>query len=276
MIHGSTEVHIALQTALRQQQVITLHIPQLPPLRATVTAVTHTYADLGCKLHTKLDTQLGLVRISFPFRDEIFHFSSTATQISKNEVRIDTQTSGQRTGNIDNPAPPCRATIAQRLPLQRAHEILHTIRERIQPWAEHRTSLLQTPSAIPDSPKLLITRPLPDSIPDFHLPSEFIPDTPQHRWEVLAPVWYGGYSCGHIELVNCSHQHFAELMSLISVCSLSLAHELLRPETDLQSYTLMQHAGRSLNFAKTTPPTATTGIILPTPSGCCFTTVSST
>ena len=96
MTHGSTEVYLALQQALRHQTPISVHFPQSPETPGQITAVSHTYADIACDLAALPDSQLSLVRISFQFRDAIFSFSAAARRLSPAHLRIDTDTSGRR------------------------------------------------------------------------------------------------------------------------------------------------------------------------------------
>ncbi|AFG37064.1 hypothetical protein [Spirochaeta africana] len=276
MTHGSTEVYLALQHALRRQTPIQIHFPQTPAAAGRVTGVSHTYADISCRLDAPVDSQLSLVRISFPFRDAIFSFSTTARRLSPTQLRIETDTSGERSalqqwsGIPVSASPPF--TAPARPQLHRLHGMLQQIRQLIMPLGEHRISIKPKPQNDAGSQYGIVVRAALHQPPaDFCLP--ILPAPADSRFDITAPIAYNGISFGSIDIIHAhaTEQSFPALLTRLSTCCVAIAHELLQPDQKVRLYPLSDSPFGTLLFSYGPIDTSKAGFQLTTPTGCCFT-----
>ncbi|MFW5801973.1 MAG: hypothetical protein ACOCVC_08050 [Spirochaeta sp.] len=280
MITGSTEVYVALQTALRRQLPITVHFPQRGTIQAVVSSVSHSYADLQCTPISEPDSQLTLVKISFPFRDTTFQMSTSARLLSPTSLRIDTDTAGTRKQELMPPTewdgteilPVQPAAIPSRPPLQRLHGVLQTIRELIKPWAEHRISIFSQPvQNETDRAEIQIRASVRTSPPDFCLP--ILPSEPRSRFDITIPISFQKVSFGSIDILenHTDPDQLSSLLTRLSTCGVAIAYELMQPVPTGSLYLLAHSPTGSLIFSRKPVRTAATGFELKTATGLYFT-----
>ncbi|GAB6089659.1 hypothetical protein [Spirochaeta dissipatitropha] len=266
---GSTEVFLALSTALRNQLQIKLLIPQHPPIPATIQALSSDYTDVHCISSVLSETQLQLVRLEIPSRNGAFSVTTHVISINDKMLRLALHTDGVQKHPLITEALNVQT---EKVPqLKKVHSLLHHLRDGISPWAEHRIAI-ELQGKRENAVMHIQTNHKISRIPEqFCFPVR--PFEKQSRYDIQVPIRLQDRVFGYIAVI-LAHDDTIDLperLSELSVYAASLAYGLVSlPEPSETSYLLMSSKYGSLYFRSS--PQFPAGCAYPVPlnNGYCF------